>query len=220
MKAISSYFFLDLHNLNKEGMICLSNPMSEVRKSQLPSSSICFGQGKEPSSSSTSEGSSDATSTTSNPFKCPKCMQEFETESWLKRHLNEKHPETDPKNPRQCPICEKTLCNEQRLKTHIMTIHLTCKSCKTEFGSQEELMQHVDKEHTKPCVCPTCDKVLTTQARLISHMATHLTCTVCKKVFESEHAMIVHKKEHTTCAKCGKDLRSVLKLKSHMDTCK
>lgn len=217
-----SHFFLfflynlDLHNLSKEGMICLANPVSEFRKTQLPTNTICFStEGDETPSSSIGNPTKTATSGTNNPFRCPKCKHEFETEAWLKRHLNEKHPETDPKNPRKCPMCEKTLCNEQRLKTHIKTIHLTCKTCKFEFESQEEMMQHIANEHNKPCVCPTCDKVLTTQQRLISHMQTHLTCTVCKVVFESEVEMMMHKKQHTTCPRCSKDLRSLVKLKSH-----
>ena len=205
-----SHFFLfflynlDLHNLHKDGMACMINPKSEFRKSKLPVvASPCY----------TSEPLEEE-SHSDQPFSCPLCPNGFETEAWLKRHLTDKHPETDPKNPRKCPMCEKTLCNDQRLKSHIRT-HLTCKCCKQEFRSQEDLALHIEAEHSKPCVCPTCDKVLTTEQRLKNHILTHLTCTICKKVFESEIDMMTHKREHTTCNHCKVDLRTLARFKAH-----
>ena len=145
--------------LHIEGMACMTNPKSEFRKSQIPTvpSPSYSSAALEESISNLDQPESET------PFSCPLCKDGFETEPWLKRHMNQKHPETDPKNPRQCPMCEKTLCNEQRLKCHIKTMHLTCKCCKLECVSQDELVLHIQVEHSKPCVCPTCDKVLTTE---------------------------------------------------------
>ena len=215
-----SHFFLfflynlDLHNLYKEGRVCMVNPKSEFRKSQIPANvSLCYNP-IPPSQTESLTNHQPQGSSIAAPFSCPLCQNGFETEAWLKRHLNEKHPETDPTNPRKCPMCEKTLCNDQRLKSHIRT-HLTCKCCKLEFRLQEELVLHIEEEHSKPCVCPTCDKVLTTEQRLKSHIQTHLTCTICKKIFEREIEMITHKREHTTCNHCNVDQKTLAKLKKH-----
>ena len=205
---------LDLHNLNKEGMICMANPFSEIRWSQIPNIIPCYTpevQEKAVSDSHLKSSQENTRGYQPAPFTCPKCQDGFDTEAWLKRHMNEKHPELDSKNPRKCPLCEKTLCNEQRLKTHIKTIHLTCKCCKLVCESQEDLAKHVDEQHSKPCICPVCDKILTTQQRLQSHIKTHMTCTICKE------SLITHKKSHTTCSHCNQDLKTLAQLKKHMN---
>ena len=151
------FYNMDLHNLRKEGLISITNPDSHFRKDQVNAPKIeevdfkSLNQLCEPL-------------VTNLPFNCPLCSCGYETEGGLNKHINSKHPETNPNNPRACAICDKILSSEQRLKTHLKT-HLICKLCKEEFKSNFEMLSH-KKDHT---TCKNCKKDFLTESKLKQH---------------------------------------------------
>ena len=151
------FYNMDLHNLRKEGLISITNPTSHFRKDQVNAPKIeevdfkSLNQLCEPL-------------VTNLPFNCPLCSCGYETEGGLNKHINSKHPETNPNNPRACAICDKVLSSEQRLKTHLKT-HLICKLCKEEFKSNFEMLSH-KKDHT---TCENCKKDFLTESKLKQH---------------------------------------------------
>ena len=95
-----------------------------------------------------------------------------------------------------------------------------CPGCKCGFESESSLKKHIDSKHAEmnpenPRACTICDKILSTEQRLRTHMKTHLQCKFCKAEFKQEHQMILHKKEHTTCKGCGNDFKTLSKLTRH-----
>ena len=100
-----------------------------------------------------------------------------------------------------------------------------CPGCKCGFETESALKKHIDAKHAEmnpenPRACTICDKILSSEQRLRTHMKTHLQCKLCKAEFKLEHQMLLHKKTHTTCKVCGNDFKTESKLKRHGDCSK
>ena len=101
-----------------------------------------------------------------------------------------------------------------------VSLPFNCPSCSCGFETEPALSKHMSSRHPElnpnnPKACPICDKILSSEQRLKTHIKIHLTCKICKKEFKSEFEMLTHKKEHTTCNVCGKDFLTESKLKRH-----
>ena len=97
-----------------------------------------------------------------------------------------------------------------------------CPKCSSGFKTEPSLSKHINLKHPElnpenPKACPSCDRILSSEQRLKTHMKTHRVCKICKMEFKSELEMMTHKKGHTTCKQCKKDFLTESKLKRHGD---
>ena len=151
-----------------------------------------------------------------------------------RRRITEAYYMVNPKNHIRNETVKKSLLKDvdfEHLKKIVsdsvtatevdkIALPFSCPGCKCGFETEASLKKHIDAKHPEmnpenPRACTICDKILSTEQRLRTHMKTHLQCKVCKAEFKQEHEMILHKKDHTSCKGCGHDFKTLSKLTRH-----
>ena len=77
---------------------------------------------------------------------CPTCKVVFQSKDEMMKHYTSAHPEAIIYN---CSICDKNFVTTNGLSNHMFSNHERkvslsgCKYCGNEFGSPQELRQHI-----------------------------------------------------------------------------
>lgn len=107
---------------------------------------------------------------------CQTCMQQFPTETALKRHIDLDHIPNDTK----CHQCGVILANERSLKTHYLSVH----------------MKFVE------AICDICGNLYSSLNKLAKHRVIHfdertVPCTLCSAMFKRQENLKIHMRVHT-----------------------
>lgn len=128
-------------------------------------------------------------------------------------------------NPLFIIKAETDACYHDYKENKFKCSNRTCKRKKASFDSLEELNEH-NRTHYGQLTsnqCPLCDKVMTSQLKLATHMeARHVlkifTCDDCGKLFRSKDNLRLHMSHHrryfsVQCRACKKSYKSVQSLR-------
>ena len=136
----------------------------------------------------------------SQGFKCPKCIETFDSYDTLKNHIKNQHP-------KKCSLCNEEVKN--------MSVHMRT--------------QHLDDPTVKKFKCAQCDYATHTEKNLSQHIFVRhrknehkFSCNQCDKKFPAnfllkQHQEITHNgqnKRHI-CEKCGKAFAYKNGIKEH-----
>ena len=157
-------------------------------------------------------------------ISCWKCKKEFLSQSQLSRHIKVEHEEHRNKNLEfNCDDCPYQGSSRSELRKHVkITKHCpssyieTCYTCKNEFPTYWDLMNHRKKEHPSKRVCRyfkegTCifedeecwwnhfPKNEQSNLEIFSH-----PCQQCDTFFKTQTELLKHKKikHSSTSSKC------------------
>ena len=119
--------------------------------------------------------------------------------------INEQRKENEEVLELGCVECEYTTSDKNLFYKH-MSVHRKekhqCKECNSNCESEEELSEHVDKEHSS-FKCEVCEKIVQSQHALKQHMSSihsrnkrtiNIECTECKERFLTGHKVEEHMK--------------------------
>ena len=169
---------LDLHNLDIEDLVSVSDPRTEyrwmkvniqeveleiVKKMNLPDVTEKIDQIDE-----IGKKLQDVQLETPETFVCNDCGGGFKSKGFLDHHREKKHGEI--LKPFMCEECNKILQSKRNLEEHINKIHRTCKICKLKFKNKEESEEHC-RSHT---TCSVCKLDMKTKYKMDRHMKTHM----------------------------------------------
>jgi hypothetical protein len=169
---------LDLHNLDIEDLVSVSDPRTEyrwmkiniheveletVKKMNLPDVIEKIDQIDE-----IGKKLQDVQLETPETFVCNDCGGGFKSKGFLDHHREKKHGEI--LKPLMCEECNKILQSKRNLEEHITKIHRTCKICKLKFKNKEESEEHC-RSHT---TCSVCKVDMKTKYKMDRHMKTHM----------------------------------------------
>jgi len=161
-------------------------------------------------------------------FLFQKCGKHFETEKYLRNHINLNH---EGQTAAMCSQCGKVLPSIKKLNRHEKFIHggylCSCTYCPLTFKKSNQLRRHLYRKHSNeytkdsPFVCLVCFHIFPTAEALNDvHMATHahLRCTLCPKIFEQKSQLVRHLRVHTgerpfNCSFCDKTFANEANLK-------
>ena len=103
----------------------------------------------------------------SRPFLCDVCGDNFRNKWALKDHFQRHHF--------VCNVCgEGKFSGSGAFREHFERYHsgqkYPCKTCKREFSSSRQLLDHTRHVHGKKIKCECCDKSFSKQANLNKHL--------------------------------------------------
>ncbi|XP_047028574.1 uncharacterized protein LOC124636503 [Helicoverpa zea] len=125
-------------------------------------------------------------------FKCNRCLEEFKSETNLKKHMtshtNMKPLKIPSKNDYVCTICGTSMNRLSNftlhMRRHTKDYSATCKVCGKGFYRQSELVTHM-RQHTgeTPYSCRFCPRLFTRKDVLTRHVLIHLN----ERLFECDY---------------------------------
>jgi thiol-disulfide isomerase/thioredoxin len=151
-----------------------------------------------------------------NCLVCDHCSKLLTTNSHLRNHLEQNHPEEMSKHWTKCSACDKkfrvgksftkhwSLCpqNKRSLITHKKVYHLVCEHCKEVLTSRNEKRKHIKENHLEEMSkywtkCSACDEKFRVgpsfkQHSTICQRKEQRTCQECKKMFSTKQIMLTH----------------------------
>ena len=164
---------------------------------------------------------------------CPKCSEEFDMKSDLKRHIAVAHEEQSEHICYLCGALVKNLTHHVR-NVHSNTGRVHCLLCKQDFTLQKYLDDHINEVHGNEsgkkftCTWPECDKSFLRKRDLKLHLDTHNdvrphSCHICAKKFRQKLHLKVHVDWHNgvrahQCQLCESTFLTKGNLTNHMAT--
>ncbi|KAG8667800.1 hypothetical protein FPOAC1_012639 [Fusarium poae] len=140
------------------------------------------------------------------PFRCFRCNKNFRSHSAKQQHIR------DSAHHYLCHICPLDYGTQNDLNNHLENEHHICTTCDLrQFRTARQLQQHdVDKHN----MCIICGKYYGTPQNLKMHKLIHaeknIECAGCSRLFVTESAMLLHL-EAGTC-ESGTDRNDVIRL--------
>ncbi|XP_059044912.1 zinc finger protein 888-like [Achroia grisella] len=141
---------------------------------------------------------------------CKLCQKNLSVRS-IDSHLARRHPGAD-KRKVKCDLCDNYVLKE-KMNRHRVLMHssgaLCCRYCKSEYDSQEHLIDHVT-------TCPAKKR-----KRKANESGRELTeCDVCHKIMQKAslrmHKAIKHAGLGPVCEHCGKRFGNKFRLNEHL----
>lgn len=142
----------------------------------------------------------------SGDYCCSVCNLQLPSKFKLQDHMN-LHTGA---RPYCCAECGKRFCQIYNYRVHLRTHakanaeRLWCRICLTGFGSQEQLKNHLTRNHLEDQFyeCDLCKRVFISLEDCQKHVQHHrgmvnITCDVCSRKFRTEKSLARHKKR--TC---------------------
>uniref|UniRef100_A0A182NBK5 C2H2-type domain-containing protein n=1 Tax=Anopheles dirus TaxID=7168 RepID=A0A182NBK5_9DIPT len=162
-----------------------------------------------------------------SPHECQLCGEKFFDESFIKRHVQERHRAelTDT----SCAICGKRCKSQTTLIKHAWDhsrdrAH-SCSKCGKTFHHQARLKRHMDSHRSKAVRCEICSQEFPDGRTLMNHRHSHsksneYPCTECGKTFGSRSSQQIHMRIHTgerpyACRFCWKAFADGGTLRKH-----
>uniref|UniRef100_A0A1Q3F194 C2h2-type zn-finger protein n=1 Tax=Culex tarsalis TaxID=7177 RepID=A0A1Q3F194_CULTA len=156
-------------------------------------------------------------------YQCKRCRSRFISLRRRRQHMNHHEKEDKRQGQREVQFKKKTpkCCGW---------------SCSKEFESEQELLEHGQKEHIGkkratfdpklPHECPVCFRCFDSAINLYrhryrTHKAIATQCSICGVQFRSRDSAVKHELKHNNvrpygCEICGKPFASTNALKDHM----
>lgn len=137
-------------------------------------------------------------------YKCSLCGKSYVTESYLKMHIKNVHPElrTGKVFNYECKMCERKFKFNLALKRHVVNVHYSasqekfqCEKCARFYSTKEYLNIHLKNVHKQT-----------------EHE--ELTCQICNKIYKGalslrKHISSTHRKPYKVCEVCGKHVKDI-----------
>ena len=154
---------------------------------------------------------------------CQICQETFSEEAELSKHMETKHT-------LKCTLCDYTTETQTSLEEHVVQTHyIQCPMCPIKLKDINTFSSHFKKEHNHPC--EICEKDFGTSEELVKHIERNHTvdvfkCEMCD--FESgtktnirNHILEVHYTPDVngnfTCDECRYQCNSREQLRKHFD---
>lgn len=156
-------------------------------------------------------------------FECKQCNVTYQEENQLVQHIKEDH--TDKRNYCHCGLMFEDV---EILEAHLREdkceslTDLSCKYCKHDYPSVEELGEHMREKHE----CPICRKSYSKSSTLKVHLQSHndentFICKICGNGFKAEnylrkHVKAIHTISHHKCPSCPLEFQNKVKFEYHL----
>ena len=168
---------------------------------------------------------------------CPDCGKQFMLKQKLiehmRVHMRQRGLTDEEANTTlyyYCDQCGGKYTSRQQLRKHQKNLHsgseghVPCPICGKEFGNDNLMRRHKQKEHLPPLQCKHCEYTTHNHSHLKMHTRKHFDptfkCSYCEKMLKSKLSLEAHEREHTgerpfKCSVCEKGFKSDTVLITH-----